>query len=43
VIFTGTAQGVMQGKPKDQQVWLKPGDQLTCRVGPLGELAFRLV
>lgn len=43
VIFTGTPQGVIQGKPKDQQVWLKPGDQLTCRVGPLGELAFRLV
>src|SRR5208282_6841019 len=30
IIFTGTPQGVIQGKPKDQQVWLKPGDKIAC-------------
>lgn len=43
IIFTGTPQGVIQGKPKDQQVWLKPGDKLACSVEKLGELKFELV
>jgi 2-keto-4-pentenoate hydratase/2-oxohepta-3-ene-1,7-dioic acid hydratase in catechol pathway len=43
IIFTGTPQGVIQGKPKDQQVWLKPGDSVACSIGSLGELSFRLV
>jgi 2-keto-4-pentenoate hydratase/2-oxohepta-3-ene-1,7-dioic acid hydratase in catechol pathway len=42
LIFTGTPAGVIQGKPKDQQVWLKPGDELACSVQGLGELAFKL-
>jgi 2-keto-4-pentenoate hydratase/2-oxohepta-3-ene-1,7-dioic acid hydratase in catechol pathway len=42
LIFTGTPAGVIQGKPKDQQVWLKPGDELACSVQGLGELAFTL-
>ena len=42
VIFTGTPEGVIQGKPKDQQVWLKPGDTLACSVEKLGELTFTL-
>jgi 2-keto-4-pentenoate hydratase/2-oxohepta-3-ene-1,7-dioic acid hydratase in catechol pathway len=43
IIFTGTPQGVIQGKPKDQQVWLKRGDKIACSVEKLGELKFALV
>ncbi len=43
LIFTGTPAGVIQGQPKDQQVWLKKGDELACSLQGLGELAFRLV
>ena len=42
IIFTGTPQGVIMGKPKDQQVWLKSGDQIACSVEKLGELKFTL-
>jgi 2-keto-4-pentenoate hydratase/2-oxohepta-3-ene-1,7-dioic acid hydratase in catechol pathway len=43
IIFTGTPEGVIQGKPKDQQVWLKPGDKIACSLEKLGELRFDLV
>jgi 2-keto-4-pentenoate hydratase/2-oxohepta-3-ene-1,7-dioic acid hydratase in catechol pathway len=43
IIFTGTPEGVIQGKPKDQQVWLKPGDKIACSLEKLGELRFELV
>ena len=43
IIFTGTPEGVIQGKPADQQVWLKPGDKVACSVEKLGELKFDLV
>ena len=43
IIFTGTPQGVIMGKPKDQQVWLKPGDKIACSLEKLGELKFELV
>lgn len=43
IIFTGTPEGVIQGKPKDQQVWLKPGDAIACSLEKLGELKFDLV
>ena len=26
IIFTGTPEGVIAGKPVDKQIWLKPGD-----------------
>ncbi|HYX54236.1 MAG TPA: fumarylacetoacetate hydrolase family protein, partial [Candidatus Limnocylindrales bacterium] len=42
IIFTGTPEGVILGKPKDQQVWLKPGDKIACSVEKLGELKFEL-
>ena len=42
IIFTGTPEGVIQGKPKDQRVWLKPGDAIACSVEKLGELRFIL-
>jgi 2-keto-4-pentenoate hydratase/2-oxohepta-3-ene-1,7-dioic acid hydratase in catechol pathway len=43
IIFTGTPEGVILGKPKDQQVWLKAGDKIACSVEKLGELKFDLV
>jgi 2-keto-4-pentenoate hydratase/2-oxohepta-3-ene-1,7-dioic acid hydratase in catechol pathway len=43
IFFTGTPQGVVLGKPKDKQVWLKPGDKVACSVEGLGELKFDLV
>jgi len=43
IIFTGTPEGVIQGKPKDQQVWLKAGDKIACSLEKLGELRFDLV
>jgi 2-keto-4-pentenoate hydratase/2-oxohepta-3-ene-1,7-dioic acid hydratase in catechol pathway len=42
VIYTGTPQGVIQGLPREKQVWLKPGDKLACSVEKLGELTFDL-
>lgn len=43
IIFTGTPQGVIQGMPKDKQVWLKAGDRIACSLERLGELRFELV
>ncbi len=43
IIFTGTPEGVIAGYPKDKQVWLKPGDKITCSLEKLGELSFQLV
>ena len=42
IIFTGTPAGVIVGKPKDEQVWLKAGDKIACSVEHLGELKFDL-
>ncbi len=42
VIFTGTPEGVIQGRPEAQRVWLKPGDRIACSVEKLGELRFEL-
>jgi 2-keto-4-pentenoate hydratase/2-oxohepta-3-ene-1,7-dioic acid hydratase in catechol pathway len=42
ILFTGTPHGVIFGKPKAEQVWLKPGDRVACSVEKLGELAFGL-
>ena len=42
ILFTGTPHGVIFGKPKAEQVWLKPGDRVVCSVEKLGELAFDL-
>ena len=43
IIYTGTPEGVIRGKPKDQQVWLKAGDKIACSLEKLGELKFELV
>ena len=42
VISTGTPEGVINGKPEAQQVWLKPGDRIACSVEGMGELRFQL-
>jgi 2-keto-4-pentenoate hydratase/2-oxohepta-3-ene-1,7-dioic acid hydratase in catechol pathway len=42
IIFTGTPEGVILGKPKDQQVWLKPGDTVVTSIEKLGDLQFKL-
>jgi 2-keto-4-pentenoate hydratase/2-oxohepta-3-ene-1,7-dioic acid hydratase in catechol pathway len=42
IIFTGTPQGVIAGKPKDQQVWLKAGDEIVSSIEKLGDLKFKL-
>ena len=42
VIFTGTPQGVIQGKPADKRVWLKAGDQVVSTIEKLGRLSFTL-
>ena len=42
IIFTGTPQGVIAGKPKDRQVWLRAGDEVVSSIEKLGELKFRL-
>ncbi len=43
IIFTGTPEGVIAGKPKDKQVWLKPGDKIACSLEKLCELKFELI
>ena len=42
IIFTGTPEGVILGKPVANRVWLKPGDKIACSLEKLGELAFEL-
>jgi 2-keto-4-pentenoate hydratase/2-oxohepta-3-ene-1,7-dioic acid hydratase in catechol pathway len=42
VIYSGTPSGVIQGYPKDKQVWLKAGDRITTRISKLGTLQFTL-
>ncbi len=42
ILFTGTPHGVVFGRPKNEQVWLKPGDRVACSVEKLGELTFSL-
>lgn len=42
VIFTGTPEGVIMGYPKEERVWLKPGDEVVCEVEGLGRLVNRI-
>lgn len=43
LIFTGTPSGVVLGKEKDKQVWLKAGDVVTVSIEGIGTLENRLV
>jgi 2-keto-4-pentenoate hydratase/2-oxohepta-3-ene-1,7-dioic acid hydratase in catechol pathway len=42
LISTGTPQGVILGRPEEQQRWLRPGDRIECSVEKCGELRFTL-
>lgn len=42
VFSTGTPEGVIQGKPEAEQIWLKAGDKVSCAVEKCGELSFQL-
>ncbi len=42
IIYTGTPEGVIAGKPEGQRVWLKAGDVVTCGIKGLGELTVTL-
>ena len=42
IIFTGTPHGVILGYPKEKQVWLKAGDEISSSIEKLGELKFKL-
>ena len=39
LIFTGTPEGVVLGKPEDQRIWLKAGDRVEVRIEGIGTLA----
>lgn len=38
LIFTGTPDGVILGYPKEEQVWLKSGDEMVISIESLGDL-----
>ncbi|BCU81561.1 2-keto-4-pentenoate hydratase [Polycladomyces abyssicola] len=42
IILTGTPEGVIFGYPKERQVWLKDGDELTVEIDQLGRLTNRM-
>jgi 2-keto-4-pentenoate hydratase/2-oxohepta-3-ene-1,7-dioic acid hydratase in catechol pathway len=42
IIWSGTPEGVILGYPKDKQVWLKAGDEITSTIEKLGTLRFKL-
>jgi 2-keto-4-pentenoate hydratase/2-oxohepta-3-ene-1,7-dioic acid hydratase in catechol pathway len=42
IILTGTPEGVIVGYPKEKQVWLKDGDEVTIEIDKLGRLTNRL-
>ncbi len=43
IILTGTPEGVVLGKPKEQRVYLQPGDVVTIEIDKLGSLTNRFV
>ncbi len=42
LIFTGTPEGVIQGKPEAERVWLRAGDVVSTTIEKLGTLEFGL-
>jgi 2-keto-4-pentenoate hydratase/2-oxohepta-3-ene-1,7-dioic acid hydratase in catechol pathway len=42
IIWSGTPEGVILGYPKEKQVWLKAGDQISSTIEKLGTLRFTL-
>jgi 2-keto-4-pentenoate hydratase/2-oxohepta-3-ene-1,7-dioic acid hydratase in catechol pathway len=42
ILFTGTPEGVIFGKPAEAQVWLKAGDKIETEIEKCGKLVFDL-
>ena len=42
LLFTGTPEGVIQGKPEAERVWLRAGDVVATTIEKLGTLEFGL-
>jgi 2-keto-4-pentenoate hydratase/2-oxohepta-3-ene-1,7-dioic acid hydratase in catechol pathway len=42
IVFTGTPEGVIQGKPAAERVWLRAGDVVSTTIERLGTLEFGL-
>jgi 2-keto-4-pentenoate hydratase/2-oxohepta-3-ene-1,7-dioic acid hydratase in catechol pathway len=38
IILTGTPEGVILGKPADERIWIKSGDEVTIEIEKLGRL-----
>ncbi|WP_062105871.1 fumarylacetoacetate hydrolase family protein [Bacillus niameyensis] len=38
IILTGTPEGVVLGLPEDKQVYIQPGDVITCEIEKLGSI-----
>ncbi|MCH6266338.1 fumarylacetoacetate hydrolase family protein [Neobacillus citreus] len=43
LVFTGTPEGVILGLPENEQVWLKPGDEMEVTIENIGTLRNFLV
>ncbi|MFC4798993.1 fumarylacetoacetate hydrolase family protein [Neobacillus sp. GCM10023253] len=43
LVFTGTPEGVILGLPENEQVWLKPGDEMEVTIENIGTLRNVLV
>lgn len=43
IILTGTPEGVVMGKPLEEQIYLQPGDEVTVEIEKLGSLTNRMV
>ena len=43
LIFTGTPEGVMMGRPESEQRWLRPGDRVAVTIEGIGTLENRFV
>ena len=43
LIFTGTPAGVIQGRAREDRVWLKPGDVVTVTIEGIGSLTTPLI
>jgi len=43
IIFTGTPDGVILGRPRDERIWLKPGDIVNVTIEGIGTLTTPLV
>ncbi|MCM3781818.1 fumarylacetoacetate hydrolase family protein [Neobacillus mesonae] len=43
IILTGTPEGVVLGLPKEERVYLQPGDTVTIEIEKLGKLTNRMV